>query len=73
MSEHRDYIKRRALLKGAVGAAVIGLTSPVSSKSFDHMNSPEKFPFVREGRINQSITYWCFEEYWNVVNICFFH
>jgi hydroxypyruvate isomerase len=70
MHKHKDHITRRALLKGAVGAAVIGLASPGSLKSFDHRTSPGKFPFVREGRINQSITYWCFEEYWNVEEMC---
>ena len=70
MPIHRDHIKRRDLLKGAIGAAVIGLASPGSPKSFDHRTSPGKVPFVREGRINQSITYWCFEEYWNVEEMC---
>ena len=70
MHKHKDYITRRVLLKGAVGAAVIGLASPGSLKSFDHRTSPGKFPFVREGRINQSITYWCFEKYWNVEEMC---
>ncbi len=70
MHKHKDHITRRALLKGAVGAAVIGLASPGSLKSFDHRTSPGKSPSVREGRINQSITYWCFEEYWNVEEIC---
>ena len=70
MHKHKDHITRRALLKGAVGAAVIGLASPGSLKSFDHRTSPGKFPFVREGRINQSITYWCFEKYWNAEEMC---
>ncbi len=70
MHKHKDHITRRALLKGAVGAAVIGLASPGSLKSFDHRTSPGKSPFAREGRINQSITYWCFEKYWNVEEMC---
>ena len=70
MPIHRDHIKRRDLLKGVVGAALIGWTSPGSSKSFDHRTSPGKSSFVRERRINQSITYWGYEKYWNVEQMC---
>jgi hydroxypyruvate isomerase len=70
MPIHRDHIKRRDLLKGAIGAAAIGCASPGSSKSFDHRTSHGKPGFVGESRINQSITYWCFEKYWNVEQMC---
>ena len=61
-------ISRRDMLRmaagaGAAGAAALSLSS---CTSFD--KSTEKA--VTKGRINQSIVYWCFAEYWDIEKTC---
>ncbi|MHC4214010.1 MAG: hydroxypyruvate isomerase family protein [Planctomycetota bacterium] len=63
----RDTITRRDLLKSAAGAALVGMTS------MGQTTSSEDIPLtscVTKGRINQSLTYWCFQPYWDVEQMC---
>lgn len=54
---------RMAAGAGAAGAAALSLSS---CAIFD--KSPEKA--VTRGRINQSIVYWCFAQYWDIEKTC---
>lgn len=67
-SQIRSGISRRDMLRmaagaGAAGAAALGFSScaavsKVSGKA------------VTKGRINQSIVYWCFAQYWDIEKTC---
>jgi len=61
-------ISRRGMLQmvagtGAAGAAVFGLGS---CSAMDKAAKQR----VTEGRINQSIVYWCFQKYWDIEKTC---
>jgi len=58
----RDML-RMAAGTGAAGAAALALPSCAIFE-----NGPEKA--VTRGRINQSIVYWCFSEYWDIEKTC---
>lgn len=63
-----NRISRRSMLHiaakiGAAGAAA--MTIP----SCDAINKRTQRAATR-GRINQSITYWCFEKYWDIEKTC---
>jgi hydroxypyruvate isomerase len=65
----RDDITRRDLLRSAAGAAVVGAISMAQSASPDKANESVE-SCVRKGRINQSLTYWCYQPYWDVEQMC---
>jgi hydroxypyruvate isomerase len=69
MPVKKDSMTRRDLLRSAAGAAVIGAISMAQSSSPDKaIESVESC--VRKGRINQSLTYWCYQPYWDVEQFC---
>jgi hydroxypyruvate isomerase len=53
---------RRELLLQTAGAAVLGLTGLGSQAGAVELAKGERA--VKNGRIRQSIVYWCFEKYW---------
>jgi hydroxypyruvate isomerase len=55
---------RRGMLRQTAGAAVLGVTA-LGSK-LPAQDSPSAERVVKNGRINQSIVYWCFEKYWDM-------
>ncbi len=55
---------RRAMLRSSAVAAVLGMTS--LSKTSRAQDPPPAEHTVKNGRIKQSIVYWCFEKYWNM-------
>ena len=57
-------ISRRNMLKMAAGVgAAVGLASCASIEEHHR-------PAATRGRINQSVAYWCFAEYWNLDKMC---
>jgi hydroxypyruvate isomerase len=59
-----EKTNRRAMLRNSAGAAVLGMTG--LSNSLRAQDQPPAEHIVKNGRINQSIVYWCFEKYWNM-------
>ena len=59
---------RRGMLRQTAGAAVLGVTALGSKLSAQDSPSAERT--VKNGRINQSIVYWCFEKYWDMDQAC---
>src|SRR5580693_4276895 len=55
---------RRGMLRQTAGAAVLGVTA-LGSK-LPAQDSPSAERAVKNGRIKQSIVYWCFEKYWDM-------
>src|SRR5260370_40450782 len=55
---------RRGMLKQTAGAAVLGVTA-LGSK-LPAQDSPSAERAVKNGRIKQSIVYWCFEKHWDM-------
>jgi len=55
---------RRALLRGAAGAAAGMVAAAGSREAF------AQGPAVKNGRVNQSIAFWCFEQYWDIERQC---
>lgn len=70
MATQKHNVTRRAVLSGMAGAAVAGIASVGCSARLDHTAVAGKPGNMRKNRINQSLTYWCFEKYWNVEQIC---
>jgi hydroxypyruvate isomerase len=69
MPTKRDNITRRDLLRSAAGAALVGVISRAQSSSPNKaIESVESC--VKKGRINQSLTYWCYQPYWDVEQFC---
>ena len=66
----RDKITRRELLMGAAGCTAAGMASMGCSTSLDRIADPGESSRPKERRINQSITYWCYQKYWDVEQIC---
>jgi hydroxypyruvate isomerase len=60
-----NCISRRSMLKVAAGASAAAF----SLGSCVGVNKRQE-RVVTKGRINQSITYWCFEKYWDVEKMC---
>jgi hydroxypyruvate isomerase len=58
-----DQTSRRAVLRGASGALALGALSTGLPDSADAQQS--EGTAVKNGRIKQSIVYWCFEKYWD--------
>jgi len=70
MTKPKEQITRRRILSGMAGAAVTGVASlGCSSPSTRSAKTPPSRP-IRKGRINQSLTYWCYEKYWNIEQMC---
>ena len=59
-----DRTNRRAMLRTSAGAAVLGMTS--LTKDLKAHDQPSAEHTVKNGRIKQSIVYWCFEKHWNM-------
>ena len=59
-------VTRRGLLKGVAGTAAATAAALGSAP----VKSAEKKPLVKNGRLNQSIAYWCFEKYWSMEKTC---
>jgi hydroxypyruvate isomerase len=55
---------RRGMLRQTAGAAVLGVTA-LGSK-LPAQDSPSAERAVKNGRIKQSIVYWCFEKHWDM-------
>lgn len=61
--QSKPRIDRRTLLKGALGAGVAsGLVSP--------MADAQDGPVAKNGRINQSMVFWCYQNYWGIEDMC---
>jgi hypothetical protein len=70
-TQHEDgpgRTSRRGMLKTTAGAAVLGAAA-LGSK-LQAQDSPSSERAVKNGRINQSIVYWCFEKYWDMDQAC---
>ena len=70
MTTQKHNVTRRDILSGMAGAAVAGMASVGCSSRLDRTVATGKQDCMRKNRINQSLTYWCFEKYWNVEQIC---
>jgi hydroxypyruvate isomerase len=70
MPIQKHNINRRDILAGMAGAAVAGFASMGSSTALTRTARAKELGRVRKGRINQSITYWSYQKYWNVEQIC---
>jgi len=70
MPTQKHNVTRRDILSGMAGAAVAGIASVGCSSRLDHPAVAGKQGYMKKNRINQSLTYWCFEKYWNVEQIC---
>jgi hydroxypyruvate isomerase len=55
---------RRGMLKHTAGAAVLGMTALGGKLPAQDSKRAERA--VKNGRIKQSIVYWCFEQYWDM-------
>ena len=55
---------RRSLLTGTAAAAVLGASGLAGDARAREALEPG--PSVKNGRIKQSIVYWCFEKYWHI-------
>ena len=61
-------ISRRGMLRAAAGAGAFGCAAmALSSCATMERNAGQA---ATKGRINQSIAYWCFEQYWDVERFC---
>ena len=62
--EQPEMTNRREMLRSSAGAAVLGMTT--LSSNLRAQGQPPVEHIVKNGRINQSIVYWCFEPHWNM-------
>ena len=56
--------RRRSLLKGTAGAAILGMSGLGAGARAEEAAEPGAA--VKNGRIKQSIVHWCFEKYWPI-------
>lgn len=70
MPAQKNNITRRDLLTGAAGAAVVAMAPTACSASVENTTGAAESGCARKGRINQSLTYWCYQKYWNVEQFC---
>ena len=70
MPAQKNNTSRRDLLTGAAGAAVVAMAPTAFSASVEDAAGLAKSPIARKGRINQSLTYWCYQKYWSVEQMC---
>jgi len=68
-SQIHDNINRRSMLQMATGMGAAALTLPGCSVVNPDVHLGVKRAATK-GRIKQSITYWCFEKYWDVETTC---
>ena len=59
-----ERTNRRGMLRNTAGAAVLGMTA--LSRNLHAQDPPSAEHTVKNGRIKQSIVYWCFEKHWNM-------
>jgi hydroxypyruvate isomerase len=67
-SGQRGRTNRRGLLKRVAGAAALGMTALGKELPANDKPPPERA--VKNGRIKQSIVYWCFEPHWDMEHTC---
>ena len=65
-SQAASTITRRGMLTGMAGTAVATLTALGASP----VGSAEIKRFAKNGRLKQSIAYWCFQKYWAIEKTC---
>ncbi len=63
-----DRNSRRGMLRQTAGAAVLGMTA--LGTRLNAQGPPSSERAVKNGRIPQSIVYWCFEKYWDMDQAC---
>ncbi len=63
--EQSEQTNRRAMLRSSAGAAVLGMTA-FSNNNLRAQDQPPAEHIVKNGRIKQSIVYWCFEKHWTM-------
>jgi sugar phosphate isomerase/epimerase len=63
-----NSINRRNILKMAAGTGAVGITA-LTLGSCASLGSRPK-PAATKGRINHSVAYWCFAEYWDFDKMC---
>ena len=65
--KNQNHVNRRSVLKSLTGMGISGAV-------FSSINSYAQDSGIRRravnGRINQSIAYWCFEKYWDIEKTC---
>ncbi|MHC4130473.1 MAG: TIM barrel protein [Planctomycetota bacterium] len=70
MPKQKDNITRREILTGATGVVAFGMASMGQSTPLENMTESGESSLVKNGRINQSLTYWCYQPYWDVEQMC---
>ena len=70
MTAQKNNITRRDLLTGAAGAAVVAIAPAGCSPSLERETAAAESGSAQKGRIKQSLTYWCYQKYWNVEQFC---
>jgi hydroxypyruvate isomerase len=70
MPAQKNNISRRDLLTGVAGVAVAAMAPAACSATVEYSTAAAESACVRKGRINQSLTYWCYQKYWNVEQFC---
>jgi hydroxypyruvate isomerase len=70
MTAQKNNITRRDLLTVAAGTAAVAIAPTAYSASTKISSGPADFARASKGRINQSMTYWCFQKYWSVEQMC---
>ena len=67
-SSSKTQISRRSILKSAAGAGLAGAIGLTCSSCATSEKTFRKG--ITKGRINQSIAYWCFKQYWDIEKTC---
>ena len=63
-ADRTEGVDRRSLLKGTASAAILGMSG--LGTGLRAAEPAEGGVAVKNGRIKQSIVYWCFEKYWDM-------
>ncbi len=63
-ADRTEGVDRRSLLKGTAGAAILGMSG--LGTGLRAAEPAEGGVAVKNGRIQQSIVHWCFEQYWPI-------
>jgi hydroxypyruvate isomerase len=66
--DHAGHTNRRGWLQRTAGAAVLGMSA--LGRKLPASDSPTRERAVKNGRIKQSIVYWCFEPHWDMEKAC---
>ena len=64
----QNHISRRNVLKTAAGTGIAAAISLTCGSCATSRKSIKKG--ITNGRINQSIAYWCFQKYWDIEKTC---